>query len=55
MSRHVGKIAIITNHHLLARTGRDEEVAKVVAFLGSNERSFMTESEIFVDGGIAQV
>ncbi|MDE1996021.1 MAG: SDR family oxidoreductase [Rhizobiaceae bacterium] len=39
----------------LSRTGRDEEIAKVVAFLGSDESSFMTGSEVFVDGGLAQV
>jgi NAD(P)-dependent dehydrogenase (short-subunit alcohol dehydrogenase family) len=39
----------------LGRTGRDEEVAKVVAFLASDDSSFMSGSEVFVDGGIAQV
>lgn len=39
----------------LGRTGRDDEIAKVVAFLASDESSFMTGSEVFVDGGIAQV
>jgi NAD(P)-dependent dehydrogenase (short-subunit alcohol dehydrogenase family) len=39
----------------LARTGTDEEVAKVVAFLASDESSFITASEIFADGGLAQI
>lgn len=39
----------------LGRTGRDEEVARVVAFLASDESSFMNGSEVFVDGGMAQV
>ncbi|WP_208453907.1 SDR family NAD(P)-dependent oxidoreductase [Burkholderia gladioli] len=39
----------------LARTGRDEEVAKVVAFLASDESSFVNGSEIFIDGGLAQI
>ena len=39
----------------LERTGHDSEVAKVVAFLASDDSSFITGSEIFVDGGIAQI
>jgi NAD(P)-dependent dehydrogenase (short-subunit alcohol dehydrogenase family) len=39
----------------LARTGTDEEVAKVVAFLASDDSSFIAASEIFVDGGLAQI
>lgn len=39
----------------LGRTGRDEEIAKVVAFLGSDESSFVNGSEIFIDGGMGQV
>jgi NAD(P)-dependent dehydrogenase (short-subunit alcohol dehydrogenase family) len=39
----------------LERIGRDEEVAKVVAFLASAESSFMNGSEVFVDGGVAQI
>jgi len=39
----------------LGRTGRDEEVAKVVAFLASDESSFVSGSEVFIDGGMAQI
>jgi NAD(P)-dependent dehydrogenase (short-subunit alcohol dehydrogenase family) len=37
------------------RMGSPEEVAKVVSFLASNESSFVTGIELFVDGGQAQV
>jgi NAD(P)-dependent dehydrogenase (short-subunit alcohol dehydrogenase family) len=39
----------------LGRTGRDFEVANVVAFLASDESAFVSGSEFFVDGGIAQI
>jgi NAD(P)-dependent dehydrogenase (short-subunit alcohol dehydrogenase family) len=39
----------------LGRLGRVEEIAKTVAFLASDEASFITGSEIFVDGGSAQI
>jgi NAD(P)-dependent dehydrogenase (short-subunit alcohol dehydrogenase family) len=39
----------------LGRTGRDEEVARVAAFLASDESSFLNGSEVFIDGGLAQV
>ncbi|MGY2398029.1 SDR family oxidoreductase [Pseudomonas sp. SDO5271_S396] len=39
----------------LGRIGRPEEVAAAAVFLGSDESSFMTGSEMFVDGGFAQV
>ena len=39
----------------LARTGTVEEVAKAVAFLASDDSSFIAGSENFVDGGIAQI
>ena len=39
----------------LGRFGRPDEVAKTVVFLASDESSYITGSEIFVDGGFAQV
>ena len=39
----------------LARTGTEEEVAKAVAFLACDDSSFIAASEIFIDGGIAQI
>jgi NAD(P)-dependent dehydrogenase (short-subunit alcohol dehydrogenase family) len=38
-----------------SRTGQLEEIATAVAFLASEEASFITGSELFVDGGMAQV
>lgn len=37
--------------HLLNRQGRPEEVASVAAFLASDDSSFMTGSDVLVDGG----
>jgi NAD(P)-dependent dehydrogenase (short-subunit alcohol dehydrogenase family) len=39
----------------LGRFGRPDEVARAVVFLASDESSYITGSEIFVDGGFAQV
>lgn len=39
----------------LGRIGDPVETAAVAAFLASDDSSFMTGSEVFVDGGIAQV
>ena len=37
------------------RMGDPDEVAKVVVFLGSNASSFVNGTELFVDGGAAQI
>src|ERR1700758_2468688 len=39
----------------LGRFGRPDEIAKAVVFLASDESSYIAGSEIFVDGGFAQV
>lgn len=39
----------------LGRIGSPEETAAVVVFLASDDSSFMTGSEVFADGGSAQV
>lgn len=39
----------------LGRIGEPEEVAKTVAFLASDDASFINAAEIYVDGGLAQI
>ena len=39
----------------LGRLGRPDEIAKAVVFLASDDSSFVTGTELFVDGGFAQV
>ncbi|MGQ7932551.1 SDR family NAD(P)-dependent oxidoreductase [Paraburkholderia sp. D1E] len=39
----------------LGRVGTTDEIAKAVSFLASDDASFVTGIELFVDGGLAQV
>ena len=46
---------LISNSVPLGRIGRPEEIANAVVFLASDEASFISGAEFFVDGGFAQV
>ena len=39
----------------MGRMGSPDEIAKVVSFLASNDSSYITGIELFVDGGLAQI
>ena len=39
----------------IGRMGDPSEMAAVALFLASDDSSFMTGSEVFVDGGLAQI
>ena len=49
------RLKMISNTVPLGRLGRPDEIAKVVVFLASDDASYVTGTELFVDGGFAQV
>jgi NAD(P)-dependent dehydrogenase (short-subunit alcohol dehydrogenase family) len=49
------RLKMISNSVPLGRLGTSEEIAKAVVFLASDDSSYITGAELFVDGGFAQV
>jgi hypothetical protein len=50
-----GLFAQLASDVPMGRLGEPEEIAKAVAFLASDDASFVNGIELFVDGGIAQI
>src|ERR1700731_3115113 len=49
------RLKMLSNSVPLGRLGTPHEVAKAVVFLASDDSSYITGTELFVDGGFAQV
>jgi len=49
------RLKAIAGNVPLGRLGKPEEIARAVVFLASDDSSFITGTELFVDGGFAQV
>jgi len=50
-----GRLKMLSNSVPLGRLGTSDEIAKAVVFLASDDSSYITGTELFVDGGFAQV
>jgi NAD(P)-dependent dehydrogenase (short-subunit alcohol dehydrogenase family) len=48
-------IALISATVPMGRMGEPDEVAKAALYLASDDSSFVTGTELFVDGGRAQI
>jgi len=49
------RLNMISNAVPLGRLAKPKEIARAVVFLASNDSSYVTGTELFVDGGFAQV
>jgi NAD(P)-dependent dehydrogenase (short-subunit alcohol dehydrogenase family) len=49
------RLKMISNTVPLGRLGTPDEIARAVVFLASDDSSYITGTELFVDGGFAQV
>jgi NAD(P)-dependent dehydrogenase (short-subunit alcohol dehydrogenase family) len=49
------RLKMISNNVPLGRLGKPDEIAKAVVFLASDDASYIAGTELFVDGGFAQV
>jgi NAD(P)-dependent dehydrogenase (short-subunit alcohol dehydrogenase family) len=49
------RLKMMANSVPLGRLGTPDEIAKAVVFLASDDSSYITGTELFVDGGMAQV
>jgi NAD(P)-dependent dehydrogenase (short-subunit alcohol dehydrogenase family) len=49
------RLKMISTAVPLGRLGKPDEIANAVVFLASDEASYITGAELFVDGGFAQV
>jgi NAD(P)-dependent dehydrogenase (short-subunit alcohol dehydrogenase family) len=49
------RLKMISSLVPLGRLAKPEEIARAVVFLASNDSSYVTGTELFVDGGFAQV
>ena len=49
------RLKMISGSVPLGRLGTPDEIARAVVFLASDDSSYVTGTELFVDGGLAQV
>jgi NAD(P)-dependent dehydrogenase (short-subunit alcohol dehydrogenase family) len=48
-------LAYLADRSTIGRIGQPEEIARAVAFLGSDAASYINGTELFADGGASQV